>query len=165
MEPSNLLGFINEVKNALGNNIFVSDNEVSAFSRDWWSLLILRELRGSVIEKPPVVIRPSNMDELGTIIRLANKYGICLVPFGGGSSVVGGSYHSGCVVIDMGKLNKIIDFNEEDLIITVEAGAKVINVEKWLNERGYTLDFHPQSFNLLTVGGAIGHGSTGSHSA
>ncbi|WP_243669149.1 FAD-binding oxidoreductase [Vulcanisaeta sp. JCM 16161] len=98
------------------------------------------------------------------VVKLANKYGICLVPYGGGSSVVGGAYHNGCVVIDMSRLNKILDFSEEDLTIIVEAGARVIDVERWLNERGYTLDYHPQSFQLLTIGGAIAHGGTGSHS-
>ena len=156
--------FINEVRASIREDIIVTGEEMHAFSRDWWTLLMLRELLGHVIDKPPLVLRPVSLDELRGIVKIANKHGICLVPFGGGSSVVGGSYHSSCVVVDMKGLNKIIDFNEEDLTITVEAGAKVADIEGWLNERGYTLDFHPQSFNLLTIGGAIAHGATGSHS-
>jgi len=59
----------------------------------------------------------------------------------------------------------VLEFNEEDLIIRVEAGARLSELESWLNSRGYTLDYHPQSFYLATIGGAIAHRGTGSHSA
>jgi alkyldihydroxyacetonephosphate synthase len=68
------------------------------------------------------------------------------------------------VIIDLGRLCRIIELNEEDLTVTVEAGVKISELESWLNSRGYTLDYHPQSFHLATVGGAIAHRGTGSHS-
>jgi alkyldihydroxyacetonephosphate synthase len=161
-----LVKFLKDIEELLGKDNVISEGHgLSMFRRDWWSILMLREALGHSLDSPPAVIRPGSINDAINVVKLANKYGICLVPYGGGSSVVGGAYHNGCVVIDMSRLNKILDFSEEDLTITVEAGAKMINVEKWLNERGYTLDYHPQSFQLLTVGGAIGHGSTGSHSA
>ncbi|TRM99339.1 alkyldihydroxyacetonephosphate synthase, partial [Sulfolobus sp. F1] len=83
-----------------------------------------------------------------------------------GSSVVGGAYHNkDCVVLDLSDLNKVIEFNEEDLTVTVEAGIKIKDLESWLNNKGYTLDYHPQSFYLATIGGAIAHKGSGSHSS
>ena len=157
--------FLNDVEELIGrDNVVTEGYELSMFRRDWWSILMLREMLGRGVNPPPAVIRPRDVSDVISIVRLANRYGVCLVPYGGGSSVVGGAYHNGCVVIDMSRLNRIVEFSEEDLLITVEAGAKVVDVERWLNERGYTLDYHPQSFQLLTIGGAIAHGGTGSHS-
>ncbi|ADN50975.1 FAD-binding oxidoreductase [Vulcanisaeta distributa] len=160
-----LSNFLRETEKLIGrDNVIREGHELLVFRRDWWPLLMLREVLGRVPNPPPAIIRPRDIDDVINVVKLANKYGVCLVPYGGGSSVVGGAYHDGCVVIDMTKLNRILEFNEEDLTIIVEAGARVIDIEKWLNERGYTLDYHPQSFQLLTIGGAIAHGGTGSHS-
>ncbi len=160
-----LVKFLKDVEELLGRENVISEGHgLSAFRRDWWSILMLKEMLGHDIDAPPAVIRPGSIDEVINVVRLANKYGVCLAPYGGGSSVVGGAYHNGCVVVDMRRLSRILEFNEEDLTLTVEAGAKVVDVERWLNERGYTLDYHPQSFQLLTIGGAIAHGGTGSHS-
>ncbi len=160
-----LSNFLREIEELIGrNNVIREGHELSVFRRDWWSLLMLRETLGHGLNLPPAIVRPVDVKDVIGVVKLANKYGVCLVPYGGGSSVVGGAYHDDCVVIDMGRLNRILEFSGEDLTITVEAGAKVVDVERWLNERGYTLDYHPQSFQLLTIGGAIAHGGTGSHS-
>ncbi|WP_069807656.1 FAD-binding oxidoreductase [Vulcanisaeta thermophila] len=154
--------FIKSVVNELGDDVLVKGDDAWSLRRDWWPLLMLREVLGQGINVP-VVLRPRTIEELIIIVKLACKYGVGIVPFGGGSSVVGGSYHNGNVIIDLSMLNKILNFNSDDLLVTVEAGIKVRDLEAWLNERGFTLDFHPQSFQLLTVGGAIAHGATGSH--
>ncbi|MEM0173585.1 MAG: FAD-binding oxidoreductase [Sulfolobaceae archaeon] len=154
--------FIREVQRQLPNCIL---NEVDKYKRDWTPLLLLEEYLGKDLGKPPLVLSPSTTEEVSMILELANKYQVCIVPYGGGSSVVGGAYHNNCVVLDLSRLNRIIDFNEEDLTVTVEAGIKIKDLEDWLNKRGYTLDYHPQSFYLATVGGAIAHKGSGSHSS
>jgi len=50
--------FINEVRASIREDIIVTSEEAHAFSRDWWALLMLRELLGHVIDKPPLVLRP-----------------------------------------------------------------------------------------------------------
>jgi len=143
-------------------HILVKD--IEKYKRDWTPLLILREILGKDLGKPLAVVAPSKIEELIEVVKLANENNICMVPYGGGSSVVGGSYHNGCLVIDMTRLNRVIEFNAEDLTVTVEAGIKISDLESWLNSRGYTLDYHPQSFYLATVGGSIAHKGSGSHS-
>ncbi|BDB99695.1 FAD-binding oxidoreductase [Saccharolobus caldissimus] len=138
--------------------------ESERYKRDWTPLLVLREILGEDLGKPVAVLSPSKIEELVEIVKLANENNVCIVPYGGGSSVVGGSYHNGCLIIDMSKLNRIIEFNDTDLTVTVEAGIKISDLEHWLNNRGYTLDYHPQSFYLATIGGAIAHKGSGSHS-
>ncbi len=157
--------FLSKIKSNLGEELIVPREQWVKFKRDWWPLLILHEILGKAIEDPPLVLKPRNIDELKLIVRLANDEKVPLVPFGGGSSVVGGSYHDGNVVIDLSELKRIIEFDEEDLLVSVEAGIRVSELETFLNEKGYTIDYHPQSFSMLTIGGAIAHKGTGSHSS
>ncbi len=156
-----LNAFLKEVESRGFNTV----KDVEEYRRDWTPLLALKEYLSEDIGKPIAVIKVNNVEEVSEIVKLANKYEVCIVPFGGGSSVVGGAYHNYCVILDLSNLNKIIEFNEEDLTVTVEAGIKIKDLESWLNNKGYTLDYHPQSFYLATIGGAIAHKGSGSHSS
>jgi len=154
--------FLREVEKNFPNSII---RDIDKYKRDWTPLLILKEFLGQDLGKPISVISPSLINELIEIIKLAYENDVCIVPYGGGSSVVGGAYHNNCVIIEMSKLNRIIEFNENDLTVTVEAGIKISELESWLNSKGCTLDYHPQSFYLATIGGAIAHKGSGSHSS
>ena len=154
--------FLREVEKNFPNSII---RDIDKYKRDWTPLLILKEFLGQDLGKPLSVISPSSINELIEIIKLAYENDVCIVPYGGGSSVVGGAYHNNCVIIEMSKLNRIIEFNENDLTVTVEAGIKISELESWLNSKGCTLDYHPQSFYLATIGGAIAHKGSGSHSS
>ena len=154
--------FLQEVEKNFPNSII---RDIDKYKRDWTPLLILKEFLGQDLGKPLSVISPSSINELIEIIKLAYENDVCIVPYGGGSSVVGGAYHNNCVIIEMSKLNRIIEFNENDLTVTVEAGIKISELESWLNSKGCTLDYHPQSFYLATIGGAIAHKGSGSHSS
>jgi len=154
--------FLREVEKNFPNSII---RDIDKYKRDWTPLLILKEFLGQDLGKPLSVISPSLINELIEIIKLAYENDVCIVPYGGGSSVVGGAYHNNCVIIEMSKLNRIIEFNENDLTVTVEAGIKISELESWLNSKGCTLDYHPQSFYLATIGGAIAHKGSGSHSS
>ncbi|AHC51478.1 alkyldihydroxyacetonephosphate synthase [Sulfolobus acidocaldarius SUSAZ] len=140
-------------------------NDSEGFKRDWTPLLALREFLGQTIGKPSAVIKPKSVEEIAKVIKLANNYNACVVPYAGGSSVVGGAYHNSCTILDLSELNKVLELNEDDLTVTVEAGIKIKDLEDKLNSKGYTLDYHPQSFFLATIGGAIAHKGSGSHSS
>jgi alkyldihydroxyacetonephosphate synthase len=154
--------FLREVEKNFPNSVI---RDIDRYKRDWTPLLILKEILGQDLGKPLSVISPSSINELTQILKLAYENDVCIVPYGGGSSVVGGAYHNSCVIIEMSKLNRIIEFNENDLTVTVEAGIKISELESWLNSKGYSLDYHPQSFYLATIGGAIAHKGSGSHSS
>lgn len=66
--------------------------------------------------------------------------------------------------MDISNLNKVLDINEYDLTITVESGARLSDVERRLNELGYSLRHVPQSFNYATIGGLIATLSSGQYS-
>ncbi|WP_054843839.1 FAD-binding oxidoreductase [Vulcanisaeta souniana] len=116
---------------------------------------------------PLAVIIPESVDDISLTLRVINESGdaVPVVVYGGGSSVTGASYGgAGSIIIDMTRLNRIIDINTYDSLVTVEAGAKLRDVENKLNGVGYSLRHIPQSFNYATIGGLIATMSSGQYS-
>jgi alkyldihydroxyacetonephosphate synthase len=157
-------GFIAEARRLLGDRVYVEGDIIDRYSRDWWPLAILLEKMGLWSSRAKAVLFPESVEEVSRLVRLAGEQGVCIIPYGGGSSVTGAtSPREGCVILSLSRLNRILEFSEEDLIVTVEAGALLREVELWLNERGYTLRYTPQSFDIASVGGSIAAGGVGQY--
>ncbi len=102
------------------------------------------------------MLKPRNAGEVSSIVRLASKHRACLLVRGGGSNVVGAIMPvKCCAILDLSRLSSILLFDEDNLVLHVEAGALVSQVEDWLNSRGYTLYYQPQSLHLASIGGSI----------
>src|SRR5260370_40409343 len=74
----------------------------------------------------PAIARPGNREEVQTVLRIANEYRIPVYPVSGGCNWGYGSRvpsARGCVLLDLGGRNRILDFNEERAYITVEPGV------------------------------------------
>lgn len=100
------------------------------------------------------VVCPGNADEVAAIVRLAGEAGLRLVPYGAGSGVLGGTIPLDCeVIVDLRRLDRIIAINEQDALVTVEAGMNGRDFEAALNARGFTCGHYPQSLEISTVGG------------
>ncbi len=128
---------------------------------DMWPLEMMLVERGW---RPRAkVLRPLSRMAVARVVDMASRLGACIAPRGGGSNVVGASLPLPCcALLDLTGLDKVLDFSGEDLYIHVEAGARVWSVEEWLNQRGYTLGYHPQSIKLATIGGSIAMLGSGS---
>jgi len=159
---------INELIKVLGNDKVVTDeSSLEKYARDFWPLLMMREQVFN--EKPPrpaAVVLSSNENDVATALKVinGNEKKIPVVIYGGGSSVTGSSAGGGSIVIDMVGLNKVLDIDIDDQTITVEAGAKLRDVETKLNEAGHSLRHVPQSFDYATIGGLIATMSSGEYS-
>jgi len=155
--------FIREIKISLGDDILLGD--VEKRSRDMWPLAILLEKLGAWRARPAAILAPRSVEEISLIVRKAGEHGVCLVPHGGGSSVTGASApRDDCVLLTLSRMRRVLDFNPEDLVVTVEAGILLSELEEWLNHRGYTLRHVPQSFHLASVGGCIATLCSGQYS-
>jgi alkyldihydroxyacetonephosphate synthase len=87
---------------------------------------------------------------------------IPVIPYGGGSGVCGGTVPiKGGIIVDLKKMNKILEIDEKSLTVKSEAGIIGENLEKKLNSSGYTLGHHPQSIYCSTLGGWIATRSAG----
>lgn len=103
---------------------------------------------------PRAIVMPGSHDEVAQVVALAQSRNVPVIPFGAGSGVLGGALPLGHeVVIDLKRINKLIEINETDGTATVEAGLNGGQFEAALNARGYTSGHLPQSLHMSTVGG------------
>ena len=103
---------------------------------------------------PSAIFLPASSEDLIKITQfcLANK--IALIPYGAGSGVLGGTIPlNGEIIVDLKKMNQIIDLNETNCTVTVQAGMNGMQFEEALNIRGFTAGHYPQSISMSTVGG------------
>jgi alkyldihydroxyacetonephosphate synthase len=127
-----------------------------AYGRSYRDLIRLR--RGEIPNPPDAVVYPASEVEVVRVIVFCVAHGIALVPFGGGSSVVGGVEPRServTTTLDLARLNRVLAINELSQTATIEAGIFGPDLEHELNVRGYTLGHLPQSFEFSTLGGWI----------
>ena len=105
-------------------------------------------------------VYPKTTEEVQEIVRLANQYIIPIVPFAGGSGL-GITAPSGGIILDLKKLDRIVDIDEISHTVTVEAGIYVFDLENELNKRGFELEHYPASYYCSCIGGFIGDRSAG----
>lgn len=117
---------------------------------------------------PDGVARPATDEEVAALIRYAQATGVQLIPYGGGTSVVGHitplAGESPVLTVNLRRLNQLHDFNETSRLATFGAGAAGPEIEAQLRARGYTLGHFPQSFEHSTLGGWVVTRSSGQQS-
>ena len=121
-------------------------------------------------EMPAAMASPASVDQLQAVVRVATEAGFAVLPRGGGSSYTDGylPVQALTVLVDMRRLDRIVEINEDDAYVTVEAGVTWAKLAQALDERGLRTPFRgPFSGSVATVGGTmaqngISHG-TGAH--
>lgn len=108
------------------------------------------------------VIRPASIDELSAAVREIAPIGLPLLPRGGGLTYVQGyvSERDGAVAVDMRRMNRILEIDERNMLITVEAGVTWMQIYDVLKPRGLRLPFFGTfSGRAATVGGGLSNGA------
>ena len=113
-----------------------------------------------------VVLFPQGEADVQQIIRLANAHNVVLVPYGGGTNVSGAlaippSEKRMVASVDMRRMNRVVELDEENLQACVEAGISGKQLERVLNDRGYTSGHDPDSLEFSTLGGWISTNASG----
>jgi alkyldihydroxyacetonephosphate synthase len=119
---------------------------------------VVRALRGELATPPDVVAYPSDEGEVVAILDWAATVGAAVVPYGGGSSVVGGvscpsDGFDGVVSIDMARFDRVLEIDRVSRAARIQAGALGPGIEAQLRPAGYTLRHFPQSFEFSSLGG------------
>jgi alkyldihydroxyacetonephosphate synthase len=127
------------------------------------------ELRsGKIRAFPDGVAYPISNEDVISLIRYANQSGVYIIPYGGGTSVVGHinplKSKIPILTIDMSRMNRLIDLNAESLLATFGAGVTGPDLEAQLRAQGFTLGHFPQSFEYSTLGGWVATRSSGQQS-
>ena len=117
---------------------------------------------------PDGVAYPTSADEIRELLGYAREVGACLIPYGGGTSVVGHINplpgEAPVLTVDLARLNRLRSFDEASKLATFEAGISGPDLEAQLRARGCTLGHFPQSFELSTLGGWVATRSSGQQS-
>lgn len=119
---------------------------------------LIRLRRGDIPHPPDAVVFPANEDQVVQVINFCAQNDLAVIPFGGGTSVVGGVEARGervTISLDLAHLNRVISIDEVSQTATLEAGMLGPAIENELNARGFTLGHLPQSFEFSTLGGWI----------
>ena len=127
----------------------------------------MRAFRGRIENPPDLVARPGDEGELAAILDWCADAGAAAIPFGGGTSVVGGveartpDGYAGAVSVDLRRLDRVLEVDGESRAARIQAGALGPELEDQLRPHGVTLRHFPQSFEFSTLGGWIATRSGG----
>jgi alkyldihydroxyacetonephosphate synthase len=127
---------------------------------------LLRQRAGDLAGAPDAVLAPRDHDEVRAVLRACAAAGVAVVPFGGGTSVVGGleplrEGRDALVSLDLGALDALDGVDERSQIATAGGGLRVAELEARLAPHGLMLGHRPQSFEYVSVGGCVATRSAG----
>lgn len=128
---------------------------------------LVRLRAGTPEGAPDAVLYPRDRAQVRALLAVCARHELAMVPFGGGTSVVGGvaplrgEHHSAVVALDLSALRGILEIDRESLTVRVGAGMRVPALERELRGLGLTLGHFPQSFEYVSLGGCAATRSAG----
>jgi alkyldihydroxyacetonephosphate synthase len=162
--------FVASLASVVGEDNVTTDKMERVVHTYGKSIRDLIRVRANQIERTPdVVVYPADEDEVQRVVDLAVAADAVIIPFGGGSNIASSleprSDESRVVLsLDMGRMRKLIDIDEESGLARIQAGALGPDLEKQLSARGWTLGHFPDSFTHSSLGGWIATRSSGMQS-
>ena len=122
---------------------------------------VVRGFYGRFDFAPDVVARPRGERDVEAVLEWAAGANVAVVPYGGGTSVVGGvrcevpARFDGVISLDMGAMDRVLQIDDVSRSALIQAGATGPVLERQLKALDLTLRFYPQSFELSTLGGWV----------
>lgn len=151
-------------------NVSVSHEDRLVRTRGKSTPDLLKIRAGDGSESPDVVVRPETASEIEVLLSWCVNHKIALVPFGGGTSVVGGlvadrAGFDGVVCLDLMRMDRLISIDRDSMTAVLEPGLRGPQAEALLADQGFTLGHFPQSFEYASIGGFAATRSSGQSSA
>ena len=130
---------------------------------------LLRRREGDASDAPDAVVLPGTTDETAALLTACSELGVVVVPFGGGTSVVGGLAgvdpdDRPSVAVDLGRMSSVQSLDVPSSLVTVGPGMRGPALEEELARDGLTLGHLPQSWEFATLGGYAATRSAGQNS-
>jgi len=132
--------------------------------------LLRRRNPASGMPVPDAVVLPADPDQVQRVLEVCVAHDVGVVPFGGGTSVVGGvtalkGDKDSVVVLDLERLNRLVSVDPVSHIAVLQAGVRAPDAERMLSAHGFTLGHVPQSYERATIGGFAATRSAGQASS
>jgi alkyldihydroxyacetonephosphate synthase len=149
-----------------GVTIEAAERAVHALGKSYVDLLQIRQ--GQVKAAPDAVLFPEEEQQVQAVLELAAERDWVVVPFGGGTSVVGGvepiSEGQPVLTLDLKLMNRVLEIDRASNTARIQGGIRGPELESQLSASGFTLGHFPQSFEFSTLGGWIATRSAGQNS-
>ncbi|MFW6598997.1 FAD-binding oxidoreductase [Propionibacteriaceae bacterium Y2011] len=159
-----------ELVEAVGETYVLLDDEDRVVHTYGKSLRDLLRIRRNILPRiPDVVVYPADEEQVRKIVDATMAADAVLIPFGGGSNISGSleprpDETRQIVSLDMGRMNRVVELDEESGLARIEAGVLGPDLEQQLNDRGWTIGHFPDSFTHSTLGGWVATRSSGMQS-
>ncbi len=159
-----------QLQSAVGEKFVAGDDMDRIVHTYGKSLRDLWKVRGGILPRvPDVVVYPADEDEVQAVVDQVVAADAVLIPFGGGSNIAGSlepmpDETRTVVSLDLGRLDRVIDVDEDSGLARIQAGIQGPAMEEQLNARGWTMGHYPDSFTHSTLGGWIATRSSGMQS-
>ena len=151
---------LTSLRKLLGNEAVFTDRRARiehAYGKSYRDLVRVRA--GYVPHPPDAVVYPADENQVAALLAWAADSDVAVIPFGGGSSVLGGVEPQPgdrlCLTIDLARLDGVLSVDLVSRTARIQAGATGPEMEAQLNAQGFTLGHFPQSFEFSTLGGWI----------
>lgn len=111
---------------------------------------------------PDVALSPANTEQVADIVKVCNEYKIPLIPRGSGTNLAAGTVpYDGGVVLLFNRMNQVVDFDLENLTITVQPGMISQDICQYVEAHGLFYPPDPSSMKISTIGGNVSENSGG----
>lgn len=145
-------------KNIPASNVLDTLEERYAYAQDATNIRTIKQL-------PDAVVFVENIDQVQTVVKLANKYKIPIICRGAGTNVVGACVvEHGGIILNFSKMNKIINISPENMTATVEPGVVLGHFQREVEKFGLFYPPDPSNLAVSTIGGSIAQSSGGAKS-
>ncbi|MCW2750591.1 MAG: FAD-binding oxidoreductase [Aeromicrobium sp.] len=116
-----------------------------------------RDRSGSPVDGPPtIVVRAGSVEQVQATLRFAHRHGLAVVPRGAGSGVAGGAVAgTGSIVLDLSRLDRIVEIRADDQVAVVEPGVITADLDAAAGAHGLFYAPDPGSVGISTIGGNI----------
>jgi alkyldihydroxyacetonephosphate synthase len=143
-------------------NVVTDEAEIDAQSLDVWWVTRFWKFSDLGFPRPFAIVFPENTAEVVGIVNYCNDHRMPLIPRAGGAGDAGGSLAlTGGIVVDLKKMDRVLEINERSLTVRAQPGIIQKHLEEHLNRHGYTMNHFPASYTTSCLGGFISTNGTG----
>jgi len=143
-------------------NVSSDDSDRLGHSIDYYWIPEMWHDRGKTPPAPDFIVHPGSAGEVSSVLQIANKYKIPVIPWGGGSGSQGGALPIyGGIALDTKRMNKVLNIDVKSMTVTAETGINTQHLEWEVEKAGYSTMHFPASIACATLGGFLAHRGTG----
>ena len=154
---------LSELEDAVGvENVSIREADKIVYGVDYFWVARMWADKGRRPPEADYIVRPGSAEEVSKVLKIANYYKIPVQTWGGGSGSQGSALPmAGGILMDIKRMNRLIDIDERSMTITAETGMVFQTLEWHANQKNYSIMHIPSCLTCGTVGGALAHRGIG----